>query len=299
MLDFLEKNKNISHLSNFQTQATAEYFFEIHSLEQLGDLKKIFTFIQEESLNYLIIGGGTNLLFAFDNFEGIVIQNSLYGWSYNEKTSILESFSAEPISDIARVLETDDHQDLWHRFIGLPGSIGGAVFGNAGCFGLETENNFLEAYLLDITTGETLFLSQENMNFHYRTSILKQSKKYFLLKAKFDLSKKIEKYHSDVDNLYFREYKQPKGNTCGSFFKNPSKEQSAGMLIEQVGLKGYKIGGAFFSELHANFLMSDGTATYNNLLELIELARLKVNDIHGVLLEPEVRIISKTGKIGI
>jgi UDP-N-acetylenolpyruvoylglucosamine reductase len=73
------------------------------------------------------------------------------------------------------------------------------------------------------------------MKFNYRTSVLKQNdSKYFLIKAKFNLSKKIEKYHSDVDNIDFRENKQPKGNTCGSFFKNPSREQSAGYLIENV-----------------------------------------------------------------
>jgi len=75
------------------------------------------------------------------------------------------------------------------------------------------------------------------MNFSYRNSKLKEEKKYFLISAKFNLSKKIEKYHSDVDNIDFRENKQPKGNSCGSFFKNPNREQSAGYLIEQVGLK--------------------------------------------------------------
>ncbi|MBT4632859.1 hypothetical protein HOB94_02515 [bacterium] len=65
------------------------------------------------------------------------------------------------------------------------------------------------------------------MKFNYRTSIIKETNKYFIIKVKFDLSKLVEKYSSDVDNLYFREHKQPKGNTCGSFFKNPSRENSA------------------------------------------------------------------------
>ncbi|MCP4523997.1 MAG: UDP-N-acetylmuramate dehydrogenase [Candidatus Gracilibacteria bacterium] len=298
MLDILEKNKDISHLSNFKTQAQAQYFFKLESLDQLSDLKKVFQLIQEKSINYLVIGGGSNVLFAFDMFEGIIIQNSLYGWSYNDKSCILDSFTAEPISDIAKVLETDDNQPIWHRFIGLPGSIGGAVFGNAGCFGLETENNFLTAYVLDITTGETRILSKNEMNFQYRSSILKEKQQYFLLKVQFDLSQKIEKYHSDVDNIYFREHKQPKGNTCGSFFKNPSRDQSAGQLIEKVGLKGFFIGGAYFSDLHANFLMSDTGATFQDLLDLIILARQKVKKEYNIVLEPEVRIISNNGNIG-
>ena len=73
------------------------------------------------------------------------------------------------------------------------------------------------------------------MNFSYRSSILKENdRKYFLIKTRFDLSKKIEKYHSDVDNIYFREHKQPNGLSCGSFFKNPSRGQSAGYLIQEV-----------------------------------------------------------------
>jgi UDP-N-acetylmuramate dehydrogenase len=92
--------------------------------------------------------------------------------------------------------------------------------------------------------------------------------------------------------LYFREYKQPKGNTCGSFFKNPSKEYSAWKLIEDVWLKWKEIGGAFFSDLHANFLMNDWTATYNDLLQLINLAQKEVKNTYNIDLVPEVRIIT-------
>jgi UDP-N-acetylenolpyruvoylglucosamine reductase len=77
-------------------------------------------------------------------------------------------------------------------------------------------------------------IEKKDMNFEYRSSLLKSEKKYFLISAVFDLSEKIEKYHSGVDNIDFRENKQPKGNSCGSFFKNPNREQSAGYLIEQV-----------------------------------------------------------------
>lgn len=292
MLDFLEKNKDITQYSNFKTPATAKYFYEINNIDQIEELKELFLYIQKNNLNYLIISWGTNMLFAFDEFDWVIIKNNLQWWAYTPENKILEAYSSESIWNIAQVLETDDNQDLWHRFIGLPGSIWGAVFWNAGCFGLETQNNFLEAYVLDITTAETKFLSKEDMNFEYRSSILKTSQKYFLIKAKFDLSEKKEKYSSDVDNIYFREHKQPKGNTCGSFFKNPNKEFSAGKLIEEVGLKGYKIWGAYFSDLHANFLMHDGNGKYQDLLELIDLAQKKVFKEFNIHLENEVRIIT-------
>jgi UDP-N-acetylmuramate dehydrogenase len=105
------------------------------------------------------------------------------------------------------------------------------------------------------------------------------------------LSKKQEKYSSEVDNIDFRENKQPKWNTCGSFFKNPSKEHSAWKLIEEVLLKWFKIGWAYFSNIHANFLMNDWTATYTDLIILIDLAKNKVKNEFRIDLIPEVRII--------
>ena len=154
--------------------------------------------------------------------------------------------------------------------------MGGAVYGNAGCFGLETEGNFVSCRCLDMRTGEVIEYGKDEMEFSYRFSMLKKNRHLMCLEATFDLSQKVEKYASDVDNIDFRENKQPKGLSCGSFFKNPSQEKSAGFLIEAVGLKGHKIGGAFFSDKHANFLMSDGTATHEDMLALIELAQKRV-----------------------
>ena len=292
MFDFIEKNKDITELSNFKTKALVKYFYEINNLDQLDELKKIFIYINNNNIQHLIVWWGTNMLFAFDIYDGIIIKNNLKWWTYNEDSQILESYSSESIWDIAQILEIDDDQDLWHRFIGLPGSIGWAVYWNAWCFWLETENNFVEAFVLDKTTWETKFLSKKEMNFSYRSSILKENNQYFLLKVKFDLSQKIEKYHSDVDNIYFREYKQPAWNTCGSFFKNPNKDNSAWKLIEEVGLKWYKIWWASFSELHANFLMNNGQGDYKDLLNLIQLAQEKVKEKFDIELINEVRIIT-------
>lgn len=291
-MDFLEQHKDISELSNFKTPAKARWYFEVNSEDDLGNLKKVIDFARSEDLKILFIGGGTNMLFAFDEYDGIVIKNNLSGWTYDNENKILESYSQESIWEIAEELEVSKNQDLWHRFIGLPGSIGWAVFGNAGCFWLEIENNFLECTVLNLENGQIEFLAKSDMNFSYRNSMLKENEgKYFIVKMRFDLSKKIEKYHSDLDNIYFREHKQPNGLSCGSFFKNPSREQSAGYLIEQVWLKWHKIGWAFFSQKHANFLMSDGSAKYIDLLELIQLAQDKVQQEFDIELINEVRII--------
>lgn len=234
MNSFLLRNFEIGHFSGYKTQVFGDYFLEISSENDLLNLQKSYHFAIENNLPFLIIGGGTNMLFANDHFEGVVVKNSLAGWSYNPEKKVLNAFSDEPIWDIAQKLEEEYDQDIWHRFIGLPGSLGGAVYGNAGCFGLEVESNFLSCEVFDMLSGQQKTFSKNDMDFSYRHSYLKVHPELFLLNTTFDLSEKREKYHSEVDNIDFRENKQPKGNSCGSFFKNPSREVSAGFLIEKV-----------------------------------------------------------------
>lgn len=236
-MNCLETNHNVGQYAGYKTRVLAAYFFEILTERDTEKLSEIFAFSREKNLEILWMSGGTNILFAKDFFPGIVIKNSLKGWNFDEQTKKLQIFSGEKISDIAETLEKQFDEPIWHRFIGLPGTIAGAVVGNAGCFGLETENNFSSAKIIDIATGEVKILQKSEMRFGYRHSILKENPNYFLISAEFDLSEIREKYSSDVDNIDFRENKQPKGNSCGSFFKNPSRDASAGSLIEQVGFK--------------------------------------------------------------
>lgn len=288
MLGFIEEFKDIKELSNFKTEAKARYYFEIKSEKDLTKLQQVFDFIKEKNLEFKIVWWGTNLLFAFDVFDWVIIKNSLLWFTFND--GILESYSSELISDVAEKLESEFNVDRWHRFIWLPGSIWGAVYWNAGCFGLETENNFVKWQFFDIDTFEVVNLTREELDFSYRNSKLKKEKKLFCIKAYFDLNYFEEKYASEVDNLYFREHKQPKWNSCGSFFKNPTWD-SAWRLIEQVWLKWFHLWWAYFSKLHANFLMSDWTATYKELLDLKDLAIKKVKDETGIQIEPEVQIL--------
>ena len=308
-MDILIRKKDISEYSNYKTPASAAYFFEVCSENDIDNIIPIKNWALEHKIPLLFVSSWTNMLFAFDNFPWIIIKNSLSWWTYTWTQKILETYSSESIWDIAESLEKDYRQDIWHRFIGLPGSIAGAIYGNAGCFWLETESNFLDCRVLDLENGQRKILSKWDMKFWYRSSLLKQEKKYYIISARFDFSQKIEKYASDVDNIYFREHMQPKWNSCWSFFKNPKvdrdiflkmnpsliawcpKNISAGYLIEQVWLKGHHIGGAYMSELHANFLMHDGQGNYKDLLQMIQLVQEKVQSQFWIILEPEVQII--------
>ncbi len=290
-LDYLIENKDIKSLSNFKTKAKARYYYEIHNRQDIEKLSEIYSFAKANNIKLLFIWWGTNMLFAFDIFDWIIINNCLEWWNYNNETKILDSYSNENISDIAESL-FDNGQLLWKRFIWLPWSIWWAVFWNAWCFWLEIENNFLKAEVLELKTWKIKVLDKKESWFEYRNSIYKKTEIYFIIKTFFDLSKKVEKYHSDVDNIDFRENKQPKGNSCGSFFKNPSKEQSAGKLIEESWFKWKKIWWAYFSNIHANFLMSDDDTNYKDLLTLIKKVKENVKNKYDIDLINEVRIIT-------
>lgn len=288
----LQQNIDITHLSNFKTKAKTKYYFEINNQNDVLKIKEIIEFWKKNNLKILFIWAGTNLLFAFDIFDWIIIKNNLNWFIYDKKTQILESFSWEFISKIAEKLEFEFKQNLWHRFIWLPWTIGWAVFWNAWCFWLETENNFLEAEIYNIETWKIEILDKNQINFSYRNSIFKQTEKYFIIKSKFDLSKLIEKYSTNVDNIYFRKEIQPTWNSCGSFFKNHNKEFSAGKLIEEVWLKWFHYKSAYFSEKHANFLMTSiNNWDHNDLLYLINLAKNKIINKFWIELQEEVRII--------
>lgn len=301
--DMLTPYASIGHYTGYHTTVYAALFFEVCAHEDIESLREVFVYATKHALPLLVIGGGTNLLFASRVFPGIIIKNQLSGRSYDPEKKILETASCELISEVAEWLENTHHEPLWHRFIGLPGSVGGAVVGNAGCFGLETASNLLDVTAYNMQTGEQEVFPKEALDFSYRHSLFKTHPEYFLISARFDLSKKVEKYASDIDNIDFRKNKQPKGYSCGSFFKNPTefpagvvasddRPPSAGALIERVGLKGYRHGGARWSDLHANFLLSDGVSCApESLIELVRMTQDRVKQETGFFLENEVRII--------
>ena len=305
----VKQNVDITSLSNFHTPAKARYFYKFDwDINQLVKVLKKF-----QNLPKLFVSWGTNLLFAFDIFDGLVIKladypvNTNYNFenypSYFNKEikakfslqdNVLEVSWFENISDVAEILFKENLSDKRKRFIGLPGTIAGAVVGNAGCFGLEIQHTFLKAEVLNLETFQVEEIPLEKASFTYRNSIFKNWK-YIVLKAYFDLSSTKEKYPFkwDIqDIITFRTQKQPSGYSCGSFFKNPSRENPAWKLIEEVWLKWYKIWWAFFSEKHANFLMSDGTAKWQDLINLKNLAQDLVKHNFWIQLEPEVNIIN-------
>ncbi|MDD2487572.1 MAG: UDP-N-acetylmuramate dehydrogenase [Candidatus Gracilibacteria bacterium] len=284
MLQYLEQNKDITNFSGYRTKAIARYFFELKSIEDIIKIKEIQDFAKGQGLKIEYIGGGMNIFFDFDVFEGIIIKNNLKGFEIKDK--ILDVNSGESVTFLVSKLERDFGNLNLKPWCSLPGTVGGAIIGNAGCFGLEVKDIFISADIYDLSENRIFEAGADFMKFEYRNTFLKKNKRYFIISSKLDISKTIDNFYSDD----FRFKNQPKGFNCGSVFKNP-EGLFAGKLIEDLGLKGKKIGGAEISPVHANFIVSDGTATHNDIKELLEFVKGAVFNEYGVNLEPEINII--------
>lgn len=203
--------------------------------------------------------------------------------------------AGELVTPLVMALAKQHDLPILDRWLGLPGTWGGGVVGNAGCFGLEMERYFVSCRVYDVHNGAFETIRKDAMGFDYRTSVLKDEKSKIVVSAEFDLSTDLDpdRYRDGVE---FRQLKQPKGFTCGSFFKNPLPLYS-GKLIDDAGLKGTRIGGAEISELHGNFFLNVDNASWRDMLALRDLAQRTVRERYGVELVPEVLIVGEDGRI--
>ncbi len=286
MFTFLIKNKDITHFSGFKTKAFSEYFFEIKNLKDFNKLKEVIKFWKKEKLKLVFIWSGTNLLFAFDVFDWILVKNNLK-W-FEIKDSILEIYSWELISKISKDLFLKNKNDCFVSWVWLPGTIGWAVAWNAWSFWLEISDVFVSAKLFDLNQNQIIEVDKDFMNFDYRNSVLKKMDKYFLISVKLNIYSRQNKFN--LKQVIELRSKQPHWFTCGSFFKNPIWN-FAWKLIEESDLKWTKIWWAFISEKHANFIMSDWTASFQDVLDLKNLIQKTVLKNFWIKLQEEIKII--------
>lgn len=317
----------------FHIGGSADIFIEIKELDKDGlfKLKSVIQFLRKNSLKFLVIGSGSNILFADKGFRGAIIKISANKITFNEipidrqrqlssraqKNSKTKSKSKSKKSKLPKsrqkfqtIISADAGVPLsfliaqankkgFNNFLplnGIPGTIGGAVRGNAGANNMETKDALISAKILDFRTGRIDTIQAKDLNFSYRDSLIKK-KNHIVLKATFKLEK--VKYPAKVlkEIAAYRLANQPQGFSAGSFFKNPSAKKPAGLLIDQCGLKGHKIGGAKISEKHANFIQNaKGKATQKDVLALAELAKKEVFKRFNLNLEEEVQIVHESTK---
>lgn len=281
----LHEGELLKNHCTFRVGGKANLFYELKNIEELPAL---ITLMEESEIPYKIIGRGTNVLFTDKGFRGIIIKNLTSG--LRVEGDFITADSGVLLSQIVRA-SVENHLTGLEPLYGLPGSIGGAVHGNAGIPNTEIGSFVREVTLFNVGDGVRAVAAEE-ISFRYRASSIQESRD-LIMQVKLELKKGNSEHSKDlmkrVDEI--RRGKQPMGFTAGSFFKNPSREQPAGFLIDQVGLKGYAINDAKISEKHANFFMNAGHAKFSELLALAKLAQQKVKEKFGIELEIEVKII--------
>lgn len=257
-------------------------------------LASCLAFATRHRLPVLALGGGTNLLVADTGFPGLVVRCGTRNWSVGSgpNGALLRAGARAPLAAVARGTALAGWAGLeWAE--GIPGTIGGAVVGNAGAFGGEIAAVLRGAAGYSLVCGEQT-LSPANLGFSYRGSALRDAPPgtRFLLAAELallagdarELQAKMREYAAQ------RRTRTPAGASCGSVFKNPPGDH-AGRLIEAVGLKGAEEGAALVSPIHANYIINRGGATARDIFALVERIRWTVLDRLGVTLELEVRLV--------
>lgn len=281
----IRRNEPLKNHCTFRVGGPADFFYELKNIEEIPEL---IAFVEENSIPCRIIGRGTNILFTDKGFRGLIIKN--LSNEYRVDGEEISANSGVLLGQIVRLSIDNDLSGL-EPLYGLPGTVGGAVWGNAGIPDTEIGNFVKKVTIFNVSDG-VREISVEEISFQYRKTSLQDAPDTImhvvlrLSKGQKDISRERMK---KIDEI--RRGKQPIGYTAGSFFKNPSPDKPAGWLIDQAGLKGMRIGDAAISPKHANFFMNTGHSTAAQILELAKLAQTKVKEKFSVNLEMEVKII--------
>jgi UDP-N-acetylmuramate dehydrogenase len=281
------RGEKLSAHTSLRIGGPADYFVRIASERDLVGAIRV---AREHELPVFVLGGGTNLLVADDGIRGVVLQN---GW---RETAVdgttIEASSGTELAHVAAVAAKAGIVGLeWMATV--PGTVGGAVHGNAGAFGTETADVLIDADLMDLN-GDTWLAPAAELGYAYRTSKL-QGTPTVCVRARFrgtagDRATAVRRI-KEMANERMKKQPLAQPNT-GSIFRNPPGDH-AGRLIEAAGLKGRRVGGAMVSEKHANFIVNTGDASADDVRALMEICQDEVQERFGVRLVPEVELVGQ------
>ena len=282
-------NEPMKKHTTFRIGGEAACYVKIQNADQLATVQK---FLQQESVPMQVLGNGSNLLFSDEGFAGVILEicDKMNGIRVEGSQLIVQAGAL--MSKVARVAY-ENSLTGFEFAAGIPGTIGGGTVMNAGAYGGELKQVISSVKMLD-ETGKIVELSNKEMEFGYRTSIVKK-KPYIVVEVTLQLRPgKQEEILEAMEDLAFRRRdKQPlEYPSAGSTFKRP-EGYFAGELIMKSGLRGYRVGGAQVSEKHCGFVINTGDATAEDVLQLMEHVKNTVKATFGVELEPEVIVIKK------
>lgn len=272
----VEEHATLKNLNTYRIGGTARYLVSPNSAK---DLISILKLLKENNIKYFILGNGSNIVLSDNEYDGAVIRlNKLNGLEIHEDLKMAYAEAGTMLPKLAQESVNKSLTGLEFA-AGIPGTVGGAIYGNAGAY-----NSCILDYVLSVTViNEDLELEtieHEDITYGYRTSMFRENKNYIIVGAKFFLKNGDKKSSLEV----IEERRQRRAETqpveyasAGSVFRNPEGDY-AGRLIESSGLKGYKIGDAEVSTKHANFIVNKGNASSADVYKLI-------NYVHDTVLE--------------
>lgn len=310
----LNKSIPLYEHCNYKIGGNADYFFEFTSIEDLRSALAEYKEIDSSLNSVFVLGSGTNVLFSDEGFQGLVLKNSLTGivregeFAVVRSGSLMEELVSFAVSNCLSGLE-------WAG--GLPGTVGGAVRGNAGAFGGETKDSIIEVESLDIHSLEVKKRSNSDCKFDYRFSVYKseEGKNEIIISAKFGLKLgngqeikdhtqkridyRIERHPLDYPNIGSTFKNVPVENVPENVlnqFENSIKQDPfpvlpVAKLIAFSGLVGKQIGGAQISEKHPNFIVNLGNARAEDVIGLIDIVKKEIKEKYDINLEEEIRIV--------
>lgn len=281
----VKKNVDLKNITSYKQTGTADFLVVPNGISSLLDLLKM---LKKENVPYKIIGGCSNLIFNGDYHGVLISMNNFKQLEIDDDYVIVGS----GYSLIALALKMSKLGFSGLEFAtGIPGTVGGAIYNNSGAYKSDI-GSVLKSILVITPDLEIKRLYKRDLNFAYRTSFLKEQGGYICLEASIKLK---EGYKETIEEVIENRKKrridsQPLDYpSAGSVFRNP-ENNFAGKLVEDIGLKGKKIGGAKVSEKHANFIINDGKASGEDIVKLISLIKKEVHDKYNIdlILEQEI-----------
>jgi UDP-N-acetylmuramate dehydrogenase len=304
----IQKDIPLAPLTTFHIGGKADYFTETSDISELAEALE---YAAKLAVPVCVLGGGSNIIFPDKGFVGLIVKMCAGGIQITgEKISV---GAGVPLFDVVRFASSAGLAGL-ERLAGIPGSLGGAIRGNAGAFGAVIGDRIVSVKVFTQANGIIKELKNDACEFEYRTSIFKKNPDLIIISAeiKLTLGNKDELERIVKETVALREAKHPQSAKCaGSFFVNPIIKNKklreefekdtgmspkgdtlpAGWLIDHVGLRGKKIGGAMVSDQHPNYLINTGNATAEDVMILSSLIKTRVRDELNVRLQEEVQFV--------
>jgi len=257
----------------------------------IDDLKKILKYSFKNNIKIFFMGSGSNMLISDDGFNGIVIclRKSFKNFDYNDSFETIAG-TGVMLGQMVRTLTKNSVKGL-ESLIGVPGTLGGALIMNAGAYGSEISNYLVSIKCITLEGNEKIYM-KEDLEFSYRYSNIPKNEVVVEAKFQFKTGDINEiKINKDKASQSRRNNQPLQYRSAGSIFKNPKSGMAAGYLIDQARLKGLKKGDAEISTKHANFIINHGSATSENILDLIKIIKSEVYNKFKVNLDLEVKLM--------